>query len=58
MTPEDKKAEHNQFKSVLTKHNQFTDAQAEVLMQRIADRLGGHTHEEVKQMHPWPKESA
>ncbi len=29
-------------------------AEAEVLIERVADRLAGFTHEEVVQMHPLP----
>jgi hypothetical protein len=33
-------------------------AEAEIIMHRIADRLGGHTHEEVKAMHPLARASS
>lgn len=30
----------------------LSDEDSEVVMQRIADRLAGYTHEEVVEMHP------
>lgn len=32
--------------------------EAEVIMQRIADRLGGYTHAEVVEMHPLPQDAS
>lgn len=29
-------------------------AEAEVIVDRVADRLGGHSHDEVAEMHPLP----
>jgi len=32
-------------------------AEAETILDRIASRLEGHTHEEVRTMHPLPEQS-
>ena len=34
--------------------SELDEAQAEVLLRRIADRLGGYTHDEVVKRHPMP----
>lgn len=55
LSPEDKVL-RQQFKNVIARSVDGDQAKAEVLMQRISDRLGGYTHEEVIKMHPMPED--
>ena len=45
------------MKNAIKAHRGCDDAEAEVILVRIADRLGGYTHDEVKQMHPLPSDT-
>lgn len=53
LTDDERKARED-FKKVIGKGR--TDAEAEVLMARISDRLGGYTHAEAVERNPWPAE--
>lgn len=57
LTPE-QRAARQQFKDVIAKAVDGDQDKAEVLMQRIADRLGGYTHEEAVARHPMPDDPA
>lgn len=55
LTPKDQEA-RQQFKDVVAKVVGGDQDKAEVLMQRIADRLGGYTHEEAVARNPMPED--
>ena len=43
---------------VITMKQQGCDrAEAEVIVDRVADRLGGYSHDEVAEMHPLPTDT-
>ena len=48
----DMKNHREMLRLTIKQAGDLSDADSEVIMQRIADRLGGYTHEEVVQMHP------
>ncbi len=49
--------ERQEFKDIVAQTVGGDQDQAEVLMQRIADRLGGYTHAEAVERNPMPKEA-
>lgn len=55
-TPKEQRA-RQQFKDIVAQTVDGDQAQAEVLMQRIADRLGGYTHAEAVERNPMPGEA-
>lgn len=54
LSPEDR-AVRNQMKDAIKKRRDCDDAEAEVILHRIADRLGGYTHEEAAERNPLPE---
>lgn len=56
MSEQDREA-REQFLQIVMQRRGCDRDEAEVIMRRIADRLGGHTHEEVAEMHPLPEGS-
>lgn len=55
-TPKERRA-RQEFKDIVAQTVDGDQAQAEVLMQRIADRLGGYTHAEAVERNPMPGEA-
>lgn len=52
----EERAARQRFKDIIARSVGGDQDKAEVLMQRIADRLGGYTHEEAKARNPMPDE--
>lgn len=53
LSPEDLAVREEMVQAVM-KNRGCAREEAEVIMKRIADRLGGYTHDEVVRMHPLP----
>jgi len=48
------RAARERLKQAIMRRRNCDDAEAEVMLRRVADRLGGYTHEEAVERHPLP----